>query len=338
MQHFDHERAQCISLMHNAQTPQQNSEFHSIQSTHIRSMQINCRTLLLILSANTLKRASSRSFTSTQRKATRTAFVNNPKRTSFSSNTTTWTSTRNKSIHTSSSLKMVTMDSPSAQRNKDPIYSVLENDVLPLLTLTSSSGSADDNSSPLNVPLPLAVLEIAAGCGVHTTHFVSKLAEKENLNVQWIPTDPDPPSLESLKERVRDIVNIHEPMSLSLGKDGILEDDTRESFSDSDNLMDLMICINMIHISPWTATLGLFQLSNKLLRSGGVLFTYGPYKQNGTAAESNLNFDRSLKSRNPDWGVRDFEQVVKVAEESGFSLKRTIEMPANNLSLIFVKN
>ncbi len=220
------------------------------------------------------------------------------------------------------------MDSPSAQRNKEPIYKVLEKEVLPLIV--KSTGD-------------LNVLEIAAGCGVHTTHFVSKIAEK-NLNISWTPTDPDPSSLASLKEYVRKFtipegttsnVVIKEPLSLLLGEKGILEDELRESFSDDS--IDLIININMIHISPWSATLGLFKLSSQLLHRGGVLLTYGPYKQNGTAVESNLNFDRSLKSRNPEWGVRDLEEIIKVADKNGLSLQKSIEMPANNLSLIFVK-
>ena len=234
----------------------------------------------------------------------------------------------------SSGLSMVTMDSPSAQRNKDPIYSVIESSVLPSLTQPS-----DGKSQP-----SLNALEIAAGCGVHTTHFVSKLAEKTNLNVQWIPTDPDPPSLQSLRARVSEFVSpdsariqMHEPISLSLVEGGISEEEARSKLSQMP-FLNFIICINMIHISPWTATLGLFKVGGEILCAGGILVTYGPYKQNGTAVESNLNFDQNLKRRNPEWGVRDLEKVVKVAENNGFSLKKTIEMPANNLALVFVKN
>jgi hypothetical protein len=137
-------------------------------------------------------------------------------------------------------------------------------------------------------------------------------------------------------------IKIHEPLPLTLMETGIIEPATHQqisqlSASSTSPSINLMICINMIHISPWSATLGLFALANQLLPSNGILVTYGPYKENGTAVESNLNFDRSLKSRNPEWGVRDLEQVVQVAEERGMRLEKKMDMPANNLLLIFVK-
>ena len=226
----------------------------------------------------------------------------------------------------SSSLQMVvTMDSPSAQRNKGPIWSIIESNVLPLIDSENQ----------------ISALEIAAGCGVHTTFFVSKLAEK-NMNVQWTSTDPDPESLQSLKQRLCEFekeesfssdISIQDSFSLTLCENGIIEEEVI-----ADKSLNLMLCINMIHISPWSATIGLFKLASQVLKSGGVLFAYGPYKQNGTAVESNMSFDRSLKGRNPDWGVRDLEEVINVAKNSGLSLSQTIEMPANNLSLIFIKD
>ena len=243
----------------------------------------------------------------------------------------------------SSALKMVTMDSPSAQRNKDPIWDVIESGVLPMINSNSNAGNQDSGSS--SVSTHLNVLEIAAGCGVHSTYFTTKMAEK-GINLSWYPTDPDPPSLLSLKERARDFVlpdgmassakiAIAEPISVSLGEEGILEEDSKVFFANK--AMDLMICINMIHISPWTATIGLFKLASEQLKNGGVLLTYGPYKQNGTAVQSNLNFDMNLKARNSAWGVRDLEEVQRVAQENGLTHSRTIEMPANNLCLVFTK-
>lgn len=238
------------------------------------------------------------------------------------------------------------MDSPSAHRNKDPIWSIIESKVLPLLL------KAENEDSPS--PVPLNVLEIAAGCGVHTTHFVTKLAEK-NISTRWHPTDPDPPSLVSLQERVNEFglpdgvtadVIISKPFALCLGEEGVLEDklnnenegkSTISFHSGADKSMNLIMCINMIHISPWSATVGLFKVASQELTSGGVLVTYGPYKVNGAAAESNLNFDRNLKERNPAWGVRDLELVQSLAEQNGLSSVEVIEMPANNLCLIFRK-
>lgn len=229
---------------------------------------------------------------------------------------------------------MVTMDSPSAQRNKQPIWEVLESRVLPIVRKISNES--------------ISIIEFAAGCGVHTEYFTINLSEQKEsseLIVNYYPTDPDPPSLEALVERVKSMnthiggmVHIIPPCSLTLDEHGCQEEETNKLlFSDQENC-HLMICINMIHISPWSATQGLFHLAGAYLKPGGVLYTYGPYKENGTAVESNLNFDQSLRSRNPSWGVRNLEDVVALAEDNGLKLLEKVAMPANNLSLIFVKH
>jgi hypothetical protein len=97
-----------------------------------------------------------------------------------------------------------------------------------------------------------------------------------------------------------------------------------------------MVSINMVHIAPWAATLGLFAGAGRLLRAGGLLFLYGPFMHNGVHnAPSNAAFDESLKARNPSWGLRDIVDLERVAEASGLKLGETIEMPANNMSLVF---
>ena len=234
--------------------------------------------------------------------------------------------------YTQTNIKMstpVSMDSPSAHRNKDPIWQVIQKEILPLLPQDQ-----------------LTVMEIAAGCGVHCEHFASKMNEMNpNLKLKWYPTDPDPPSLQALQERISNLGNIElkksiQTMPLTLNEEGIMEDETSKIINQHSESLDpihFMVCINMIHISPWTATLGLFHVASACLAKDGVLMTYGPYKENGTAVESNLRFDASLKSRNVEWGVRDIEKVIDAAESQGFSLKQKIEMPANNLCLIFQK-
>jgi hypothetical protein len=226
---------------------------------------------------------------------------------------------------------MVTMDSPSAQRNKEPIWGVLDSIVLPLIQHATEQE-------------PMNVLEVAAGCGVHTEYFTTQMVEK-GIHARYYPTDPDPPSLESLEERVNSIVFpqngnvvIQTPCSLTLDQNGCMEEETSKFLFQDNNFFHLMICINMIHISPWEATMGLIQVASRHLQNGGILYTYGPYKENGTAVESNLNFDASLKSRNPSWGVRNLEDVVALAEANGLRLIQKVEMPANNLSLIFKKD
>jgi hypothetical protein len=99
-----------------------------------------------------------------------------------------------------------------------------------------------------------------------------------------------------------------------------------------------MLCINMIHIAPWAATAGLFAGARRLLAGDAPLFLYGPYREaDVTTVESNEVFDTNLRSRNAEWGLRQLEDVVALAEQNGFSLDRRIAMPANNLSLVFRK-
>jgi len=239
---------------------------------------------------------------------------------------------------------MSKLDSPSAQRNKEPIWQILSTKVIP--DLVETSHQKEDG--------PLRILEVAAGCGVHTEHFASNLLQQldnssasnsENLPFlpfQWFPTDPDETSRSSIQCYIDESFNgdvlgsvVQPPMPLTLDADGIQQEPTSSTLLSSDQKLDLIICINMIHISPWDATLGLFKLAGQSLSGNGVLYCYGPYKEGGTAVESNLNFDTNLKSRNPLWGVRDLEQVVDVAKKEGFVLTEKIEMPANNLSLLF---
>jgi hypothetical protein len=212
-------------------------------------------------------------------------------------------------------------DSPSAQRNKDPIWEILSSRVLPSLS------EAKDEK--------LRVLEVAAGCGVHTEYFATNIASTHPLI--WYPTDPTPDSRASIQCYIADIKLgnvVQAPLSLTLNEKGIIE---KETLSIIEGPLDLILCINMIHISPWEATLGLMKVAGETLSDEGFLYTYGPYKVGGTAADSNLSFDRSLKSRDSSWGVRNLEDVCSVAEEQGLKLVGKYEMPANNLSLLFQK-
>ena len=99
---------------------------------------------------------------------------------------------------------------------------------------------------------------------------------------------------------------------------------------------DAILSLNMVHIAPWAASLGLFAGAGRLLRDGGLLFLYGPFMHNGVHnAPSNAAFDVSLKSRNPSWGLRDIAELEHVAAASGLHLREIIEMPSNNLTLVF---
>jgi len=97
-----------------------------------------------------------------------------------------------------------------------------------------------------------------------------------------------------------------------------------------------LVCINMIHISPWEATEGLLRLAGAALARDGLLYLYGPYRREGQhTAPSNAAFDRSLRAQDPRFGVRDAEAVVALAGEQGLAFVELVPMPANNFSLVF---
>lgn len=184
--------------------------------------------------------------------------------------------TRNLSLSSESSSDSdnnpMKLDSPAAQRNKEPIWEILSSKSLP-------NGYESDS--------PLRILEIAAGTGVHTEHFAKRMIEAKQPFV-WYPTDPSQSSRLSIQCYIDESFLtsvVHSPMPLTLNKKGIIEPETRKTLDES---LDLILCINMIHISPWEATLGLLKVVGEKLNNNGCLYCYGPYKIGGTAVESNL--------------------------------------------------
>ena len=188
---------------------------------------------------------------------------------------------------------------PATERNRDAILAVLR-DELP------SSG---------------LVLEVASGSGQHVVHFAATLPA-----LDWQPSDPDPAALVSIESWRQEVglPNVRPPLRLDASADWPME------------RADAILCVNMVHISPWEATLGLMKGAGAVLPPGGLLYLYGPYlRENVETAPSNLAFDASLKARDPQWGLRRVEDVIAAAEGEGLVLRRLLEMPANNLSLIF---
>jgi hypothetical protein len=276
------------------------------------------------------------------------------------------------------------MESPSAERNKGPIYDlVLSNMFSQLIEQQQQQQQQQHNAHNSNnneQPPKIRVLELAAGCGVHTTHFVSSflassfssssssspLLSGEELqavaavDIEWQPSDPDLDARMSIDARVKQS-NLNKYVlpsnSWILGTSGgtACNDgghrDTNgdaganqggtvgrvEEYASYHDYFDLITCINMIHIAPWEATLGLMECGGKVLRRGGLLMCYGPFKVDGTAVESNLRFDASLRSKDPQWGLRNLEDVILVAKKEGLEYVQKVEMPANNLSVIFRK-
>lgn len=192
------------------------------------------------------------------------------------------------------------LSSPSALRNRRPIADVLR-------TVLPETGS---------------VLEIASGSGEHITHFAAQFP-----SLIWQPSDPSAEARGSILQwsEAEGLANVLPPLDLDAAGDTWPIDRA-----------DAMIAINMVHISPWQATLGLLKGAGRLLPAGGALLLYGPYRRQGQPfAESNEAFDASLRARNPAWGIRQLEDVAGAAELSGLLMTATVEMPANNLSVVF---
>jgi cyclopropane fatty-acyl-phospholipid synthase-like methyltransferase len=194
------------------------------------------------------------------------------------------------------------LTSAAAERNKDPILSVLES-VLP------ASGS---------------VLEIASGTGQHVCFFAEQLP-----GMRWQPTEPDASQLDAIATRIREsgLGNIEAPIAL----------DVHEPRWPVAAIYDAILCINMVHIAPWSATNALCIGAARHLRTGGKLVLYGPYLEQGAAVQSNLDFDSTLKRRNQEWGLRELEDVTRTAALHGLPRQQIVRMPANNLAVVFAK-
>jgi len=168
------------------------------------------------------------------------------------------------------------------------------------------------------------ILEIAAGTGEHAVFFAPHFPQSV-----WQPTDMDPSAKASISAWIAEtgVENVFDPLSLDVT-------DNRWPVDKAEG----MLCINMIHISPWAATESLMKGAQRTLSDGGVLVTYGPYKRHGQhTAPSNEAFNASLKARNPEWGIRDLEAVVEEAEKNGMSCEEVAPMPANNFCVLFRK-
>jgi hypothetical protein len=192
--------------------------------------------------------------------------------------------------------------SPSAERNKGAIASVLKK-VLPHQGV---------------------VLEISSGTGQHVVHFA-----REMPYLTWQPSERDEESLQSIAHWVaaEGLTNIRAPLRLD-----VIEQPWPVSSAAA------VICLNMIHIAPWSAGQALIRGARATLGSGGTLFLYGPFRRNGQhTSTSNEAFDRQLQSQDPQWGVRNLEDVVRFAKANDFGAPEIQEMPANNLSVIFHK-
>jgi cyclopropane fatty-acyl-phospholipid synthase-like methyltransferase len=193
--------------------------------------------------------------------------------------------------------------SPSAARNLEPITSVV------LETF----------------PKQGRMLEIASGTGQHVVALAEALPD-----VTWQPSDPDAAARGSVAAWIADTghLNVEPPLAID-----VMGADWEAAVAGP---FDGIVCINMLHIAPWAACRGLMRGAGTLLVPGGLLYLYGAYRRGGGhTAASNAEFDASLRLRNPQWGVRNLEDVEAEARSNGLDTAQVIEMPSNNLSVVF---
>jgi len=193
--------------------------------------------------------------------------------------------------------------SPATARNRGPILSVMQR----------------------VFPAQGRVLEIASGSGEHATFMARAMP-----GLEWQPSDPGAEARASIADWIAHdgLANVQAPLDIDVRR---ADWGVRAPF-------DAIVAINMIHYAPWDATSALFAGAARLLRAGGIVFLYGPYKRDGRhTAPSNEAFEAWLEARDPSFGVRDLGEVEAEARRHGFSLREIVEMPANNLSVVFAR-
>lgn len=195
------------------------------------------------------------------------------------------------------------LSSPATARNREPIRQVLVRRLAP----------------------GARILEIASGAGEHAAYFARAMPQ-----VEWRPSDREPEALASIAawRAAAGLPNLAAPVAL----------DAAVPASWPNEPVDAVVCINMIHIAPWAAAEGLMAGAGRLLPPTGQLILYGPFLEDDvTTARSNLAFDESLKARDSAWGLRNLASVAALASANGLRLAERIEMPANNLVVVFEK-
>jgi SAM-dependent methyltransferase len=204
------------------------------------------------------------------------------------------------------------LDAPPFHRNHQPIWAVLQE------FLAGKSGD---------------VLEVGSGTGQHVVHFA-----RHSPDVTWWPSDLNEQHLKSINawRAHAKLLNVAAPLRIDLSNP-----DWVRAMQDAGGPNDLLavFCANVVHITPWRVAEGLFAGASRALRADGHLLLYGPFKRDGKhTALSNAVFDASLREGNPEWGVRDVADLEKLAGTMGLGLSGSVEMPANNLILVFARS
>ncbi|WP_373546463.1 DUF938 domain-containing protein [Chamaesiphon sp.] len=201
---------------------------------------------------------------------------------------------------------------PATERNREPILAVLRQVLPPTGT----------------------ILEISSGTGEHAIFMAPRLAPR-----YWLPSDPNPDARASIAawQQSAPCDNIYPPIDLDASSSQwLVESEELPNCDLQQHPITAIVNINMIHIAPPSAYLGLFSGAKRVLPIDGILYLYGPFKQGGVhTAPSNAAFDASLQSQNPEWGIRDLEEITRVAHSHHLELQKVYPMPANNLSVVF---
>ena len=204
------------------------------------------------------------------------------------------------------------LDAPAFHRNHQPIWAVLQR------FLKDRTGD---------------VLEAGSGTGQHVVYFAG-----QDPDITWWPSDLSAAHLESIAawRAAAGLPNVRPPQRIDLSDPAW---SVAAAGGNAPGKLLAVFCANVIHIAPWRVAQGLVAGAARHLREDGRLFLYGPFKRDGRhTAVSNAVFDTSLRSQDPEWGVRDIGEVAGLAEAAGFELAETFEMPANNLILMFARS
>ncbi len=202
------------------------------------------------------------------------------------------------------------LDAPAFRRNHDAIWSALSH------VLGNESGD---------------LLELGSGTGQHATEFA-----RRSPNLTWWPSDIAAAHITSIAAWGAEagLPNLQPPQRIDLSDPAW----TWRNDTGAATPLTAMLCNNVLHIAPWQVTQNLFAGAGRLLRDGGHLFIYGPFKRGGQhTAPSNADFDASLRARDPEWGVRDIGDLEALAKDTGLMLTEVIPMPANNFVLVFAR-
>ena len=202
------------------------------------------------------------------------------------------------------------LNAPAFQRNHEAIWAA----IVPFLSTQTGD-----------------ILELGSGTGQHVTTFAARTPQ-----LTWWPSDIYSSHLSSIEawRQHSGLANLHAPQGIDLTDPAWVW----TAGGQAGPLLAAMLCINVLHISPWTVAQNLIAGAGRCLRDGGQLLVYGPFKRDGEhTAPSNATFDQSLRAENPEWGVRDIADLNMLAQNAGLTAAEITPMPANNLVLAFTR-